>query len=366
MWRRTPLRVHHIPMFRKLTLILVLILGLATVSACVDATGPPEGDPPGGIVPAPTGQSVESIEYLPSPDTVLEAFFVDEAALASADAAALRPDLALAASAPFALARAALAAGDSVAAREVSGAGRTAVGSVLFGEDGDDALRRLDTRVGLLIERLGRSSDEFAQLSALVLLLDFTHAGARLLAESDRHPEAIARYILALTSATQARLAYARGAEDVEAVAAKALVRGTMAIELAEERLLDRSSTEGIRALRYAQSQILDARRSHAAGRLGRAAIEAARAESLSLMAVIDWERPSRVDAQSLGAWTAALIHERESAAGQFPPEALVRALARAESLTVTAERLIDVSEWRGASLFWEAAVTARTGAARR
>ena len=351
---------HSFSMFRKLAPGLALVI----VVACADSTGPPEADFGAANVPPRAGQTLASIEYLPAGDSMLGALLVDEAALASDDPEALKPGLETAARVPFAVARTSLAAGDSAAAREAAVEGRAAVGSALFASEGRKAVRRLEVRTGLLIERLSRASDESGGASALLALLGFTRDGASILVASGRLPAATSRYLLTLTAASRARLDHAVTSTDADAVTALALVRGTISIELAEGLLRVWSSAEGRRALDYARSQILDARRSQAAGRPGKAAIEAARAESFGLVAVLGWDRPSRLDTRRLRSWATTLISERRAAAGPAPSEALLWALARAESLVVTAESLVEISEWRGTSLFWEAAVTARLGAA--
>ena len=89
-----------------------------------------------------------------------------------------------------------------------------------------------------------------------------------------------------------------------------------------------------------------------------RAVGQAHRAEQLSLMAVLNGERPTVEDAQQLLGLADEMIAGAQEAIGDSPTEAQQRILQHAIRLRDRGAEAINTWQWRGVGLLWRSAIT--------
>ena len=258
----------------------------------------------------------------------------------------------------FREARLLLSNGDEDAARVQARECRMNLVRAMFERHGESAIDELFVRVESLVERVGEASDEFARFAELEAKLQGLLEEAYALRDGGDFVGAGERLVLALQIADRMRHRHPDFDRDPQAVARLAMARSGEAIRLAE-RLIPAPTLkqEGLlfRAVEFRRRAQFSFE--HAWYR--RAVAQAHRAEQLSLVAVLNGERPTVEDAQRLLGLADEMIAGAREAIGDAPTEAQQRILEHAIRLRNRGAEAINTWQWRGVGLLWRSAVTA-------
>lgn len=223
---------------------------------------------------------------------------------------------------------------------------------------GEAGLDEMFGRVENLIERLGEASEEFARLGDLEQKLQSLLDEAYTLRDGGDQVGAGERLVLALQIADLMRHRHPDFDRNPEAMARLAMARSGEAIRLAE-RLIPEPTLKQEGLLFRAVELRRRAQFSFEHGWYRRGVGQAHRAEQLSLMAVLDGERPTVEDAQELLALADEMIEAARAAIGDDPTEAQQRLLSHAVRLRDRGAEAINNWRWRGVGLLWRSATTA-------
>ena len=258
----------------------------------------------------------------------------------------------------FTEARQLLRNGDENAARTRARECRMNLVRAMVERHGEGVIDEMFSRVESLIERVGEASDEFARLADLQVklqgLLDEAHA----LRDGGDVAGAGERLVLALQIADRMRHRHPDFDRDPGAVARLAMARSGEAIRLAERLIPDPTlKQEGL--LFRAMELRRRAQFAFEHGWYRRAVAQAHRVEQLSLVAVLNGERPTVEGAQRLLGLADEMIAGAQTAIGDSPTEAQQRILQHAIRLRDRGAEAINVWQWRGTGLLWRAAITA-------
>ncbi len=248
--------------------------------------------------------------------------------------------------------------GDEDAARTQARECRMNLVRSMFERHGEGSIDELFARVESLVERVGEASDEFARLADLEVKLRGLLDEAYALQDGGDLVGAGERLVLALQIADRMRHRHPDFDRDPEVVARLAMARSGEAIRLAE-RLIPEPTLKQEGLLFRAVELRRRAQFSYEHGWYRRAVAQAHRAEQLSLVAVLNGERPTVEDALALLALADEMIADAEAAIGDAPTEAQQRILAHAIRLRNRGAEAINMWQWRGVGLLWRAAVTA-------
>lgn len=258
----------------------------------------------------------------------------------------------------FREARQLLRAGNEDAARTQARECRMNLARAMLQRHGEGAVEELFGRVQNLVERIGEAGDEFARLAELEIKLRGLLEEAYALREGGDLVGAGERLVLALQIADRMRHRHPDFDAHPEAGVRLAMVRSGQAIRLADRLIPDPTlKQEGLlfRAVelrRRAQFSF-----EHAWYR--RAVTQAHRAEQLSLVAILNGERPTVEDARRLLGLADEMIAAARNAVGDDPPESQVRLFELAVRLRNRGAEAINSWQWRGVGLLWGSAVTA-------
>jgi HEPN domain-containing protein len=248
--------------------------------------------------------------------------------------------------------------GDEDAARTQARECRMNLVRAMLERHGEGTIDEMFARVENLVERVGEAGDEFARLAELHVKLQGLLDEAYGLRDGGDLVGAGERLVLALQIADRMRHRHQDFDRDPEAVARLAMARSGEAVRLAERLIPDPTlKQEGLlframelrRRARYAFEQ----------GWHRRAVAQAHRVEQLSLVAVLNGERPTVEDAQELLALADEMIAGAQAAVGGSPTEAQQRILQHAVRLREGGAEAINTWQWRGTGLLWRAAITA-------
>jgi len=248
--------------------------------------------------------------------------------------------------------------GDPEAARTQARECRMNLVQAMVDQHGEGVIDELFARVEQLNERLGEASDEFARLADLQArvqgLLDEAYAlraGGDLVGAGER-------LVLALQITDRMRHRHPDFAADPPAAARLSLARSGEAIRLAERLIQDPTiEQEGylFRALELRRRAAF----SFEHGWYRRAVVQAHRSQQLSLMAVLNGNRPTVEEAQRLLALADEMIAGARAAIGDDPSATQLRVLALAVRLRDRGAEAINSWQWRGVGLLWRSAITA-------
>jgi HEPN domain-containing protein len=248
--------------------------------------------------------------------------------------------------------------GDEDAARVQARECRMNLVRAMLERHGEGAIDEMFSRVENLVERLGEAGDEFARLADLEVemqgLLDEAHA----LRDRGDLVGAGERLVLALQIADRMRHRHPDFDRDPGAVARLAMARSGEAIRLAERLITDPTLKQEALLFRAIELR-RRAQFSFEHGWYRRAVAQAHRVEQLSLMAVLDGERPTVEEAQRLLGLADEMIEAAQAAIGDSPTEAQQRILAHAIRLRNRGAEAVNLWQWRGTGLLWRAAITA-------
>lgn len=228
----------------------------------------------------------------------------------------------------------------------------------VFEHRGEEVIDEWFARVENLIERLGEAGDEFARLADLETKLKGLLEEAYALRDGGDLVGAGERLVLALQIADRMRHRHPDFDRDPGAVVRLAMARSGEAIRLAE-RLIPEPTLKQETLLFRAVELRRRAQFSLEHGWYRRAVAQAHRAEQLSLVAVLNGERPTVEDAQHLLALADEMIAAAELAIGDAPTEAQQRLLQLAVRLRNRGAEAINNWQWRGVALLWRSATTA-------
>ena len=258
----------------------------------------------------------------------------------------------------FREARQLLRDGDEDAARTRARECRMNLVRAMFERHGEGAIDEMFARVENLVERVGEASDEFARLAELEFRLRGLLAEAYALRDGGDLVGAGERLVLALQIADRMRHRHPDFDRNPEAVARLTMARSGEAIRLAERLIPEPSlQQEGLlfRAVEFRRRAQFSFE--HSWHR--RAVAQAHRAEQLSLLAVLNGERPTVEDAERLLGLADEVIAGAQAAIGDAPTEAQQRILEHAIRLRNRGAEAINTWQWRGVGLLWRSAITA-------
>jgi hypothetical protein len=223
---------------------------------------------------------------------------------------------------------------------------------------GEESIDELFGRVERLNERLGEAADEFARLGDLQGRIQaLLQEANRLRAEGDL-AGAGERLMLALQMSDRMRHRHPDFDADPPAVARLSLARAGEAIHLAG-RLIEEPTPGQERYLFRAGELRRRAAFSIQQGWYRRAVAQAHRSQQLSLVAVLNGERPTVEEAGRLLALADEVIAQARAAIGEDPGETQERLLALAIRLRDRGAEAINQWQWRGVGLLWRATITA-------
>jgi HEPN domain-containing protein len=222
---------------------------------------------------------------------------------------------------------------------------------------GEGAIEELFGRVESLVERVGEAGDEFARLAELEAKLRGLLEEAYTLRDGGDLVGAGERLVLALQIADRMRHRHPDFDRDPEAVARLAMALSGEAIRLAE-RLIPEPTLKQEAFLFRAVELRRRAQFSFENGWYRRAVGQAHRAAQLSLVAVLNGERPTVEDAQQLLGIADEMIVGAEEAIGDSPTDAQQRILQHAIRLRDRGAEAINTWQWRGVGLLWRSAIT--------
>lgn len=228
----------------------------------------------------------------------------------------------------------------------------------MFERHGEAAIDELFGRVENLAERVGEAGDEFARHGELEARLRVMLEEAHALRAGGDQVGAGERLVLALQIADRMRHRHPDFDLDPAAVARLSMARSGEAIRLAD-RLIPEPTLKQEGLLFRATELRRRAQFSFENGWHRRAVAQAHRAEQLSLLAVLDGERPTVEDAQALLALADELIASAEAAIGDAPTAIQQRILEHAIHLRNSGAEAINTWQWRGVGLLWRSAITA-------
>ena len=254
-------------------------------------------------------------------------------------------------------ARQLLRSGDEDAARTQARECRMNLVRAMLERHGEESIDEMFGRVESLVERVGEAGDEFARHAELEARLRGLLQEAYTLRDDGDQVGAGERLVLALQIADRMRHRHPGFDADPQAVARLAMARSAEAVRLADRLIPDPTlKQEGLlfRAVelrRRAQFSF-----EHAWYR--RAVAQAHRAEQLSLVAVLNGERPTVQDAERLLVLADEMIAGAEDAIGENPTEAQQRLLELAVRLRNRGAEAINAWQWRGVGLLWRSAIT--------
>lgn len=248
--------------------------------------------------------------------------------------------------------------GDEEAARTQARECRMNVVRAVFEHRGEEVIDEWFARVENLVERVGEAADEFARLAELETKLRGLLEEAYVLRDGGDLVGAGERLVLALQIADRMRHRHPDFDRDPAAVVRLAMARSGEAIRLAE-RLIPEPTVKQETILFRAVELRRRAQFSLEHGWYRRAVAQAHRAEQLSLVAVLNGERPTVEDAQALLALADEMIAAAELAIGDAPTEAQQRLLQLAIRLRNRGAEAINNWQWRGSALLWRSATTA-------
>lgn len=258
----------------------------------------------------------------------------------------------------FREARRLLVDGDTDAARQRARECRTNLVRAMLERHGEAAVDELFARVEQLRERLGEAADEFARLGEMRTRIDGLLAEAGALRAGGDLVGAGERLVLALQLADRMRHRHPDFDIDPPAAARLSMARAGEAIRLAQRLIPEptlRQETYLFRAVELRRR----ARFSFEHGWYRRAVAQAHRSQQLSLMAVLNGERPSVEEALRLLDLADEMIAQARAAIGDSPSEAQARVLELAVRLRDRGAEVVNEWQWRGVGLLWRAAVTA-------
>jgi hypothetical protein len=337
-------------MIQRLRIPMLVALVATGGLACDDSSTGPSGDPstePG----VTTDMELQVID-----DLDLAEVLIDDVSLSMATPAD---------GAPFGTgrqcfrdARQLLRDGNEDAARTQARECRMNLVRVMFERHGEGVIDEMFARVENLVERVGEAGDEFARHSELGVRLQGLLDEAYALRDGGDLVGAGERLVLALQIADRMRHRHADFDRDPEAVVRLAMARSGEAIRLAE-RLIPEPSLKQEGLLFRATEFRRRAQFSVEHGWFRRAVAQAHRAEQLSLLAVLNGERPTVEDAQRLLALADEMIAGAQAAIGDTPAEAQQRILDHAIRLRDRGAEAVNLWQWRGVGLLWRSAVTA-------
>lgn len=248
--------------------------------------------------------------------------------------------------------------GNAEAARTQARECRMNLVRAMFERHGEETIDELFARVESLVERVGEADDEFARHSELEARLRGLLEEAYTLRSGGDLVGAGERLVLALQIADRMRHRHPEFDRDPGAVARLAMARSGEAIRLAE-RLIQEPTLKQERLLFRAGEFRRRAQFSFEHGWYRRAVAQAHRAEQLSLLAVLEGERPTVEEALGLLDLADELIAAAEEAIGDSPTAVQQRILEHAVRLRDRGAEAINLWQWRGVGLLWRAAITA-------
>jgi len=258
----------------------------------------------------------------------------------------------------FREARQLLREGNEEAARTRARECRLDLVRAMFERHGEGAIDELFGRVENLVERIGEAGDEFARLADLEAKLRGLLNEAYALRDGGDHVGAGERLVLALQIADRMRHRHPDFDRNPEAAVRLAMARSGEAIRLAE-RLIPEPTLKQEGLLFRAVELRRRAQFSIEHGWYRRAVAQAHRAEQVSLVAVLNGERPTVEDAQRLLGLADEVIAGAQAAIGDAPTEAQQRILEHAIRLRNRGAEAINTWQWRGVGLLWRSAITA-------
>ena len=224
---------------------------------------------------------------------------------------------------------------------------------------GEGVVDEMFSRVENLTERVGEASDEFARLADLQVKLQGLLDEAYALRDGGDLVGAGERLVLALQIADRMRHRHPDFDRDPGVVARLAMARSGEAIRLAERLIPDPPTLKQEGLLFRAAEFRRRAQFSFEHGWYRRAVAQSHRVEQLSLMAVLNGERPTVEEAQRLLGLADEMIAGAQAAVGDAPTDAQQRILQHATRLRNRGAEAINLWQWRGTGLLWRAAITA-------
>ncbi len=258
----------------------------------------------------------------------------------------------------FREARQLLSNGDENAARIQARECRMNLVRAMFERHGEGVIDEMFARAENLAERVGEAGDEFARHAELQTKLRGLLEEVYALRDGGDLVGAGERLVLALQIADRMRHRHPDFDRNPEAAVRLAMARSGEAIRLAE-RLIPEPTLKQEALLFRAVEIRRRAQFSIEHGWYRRAIAQAHRAEQLSLVAVLNGERPTVEDAQRLLGLADQMIAGAQAAIGDAPTEAQQRILQNAIRLRNRGEEAINTWQWRGVGLLWRSAVTA-------
>lgn len=335
---------------RLLILMLAALVAIGTVGCDDSPTGPGAGD-------SSTELGVNAdMELQVVGDADLAEVLIDDMSLSMTTPTAGPPFGA--GRECFGEARQLLRDGDEDAARTRARECRTNLVRAMFERRGEGVIDEMFARVENLVERVGEASDEFARLAELEVRLQGLLAEAYVFRGGGDLVGAGERLVLALQIADRMRHRHPDFDRNPEAVARLAMARSGEAIRLAERLIPEPSlQQEGLlfRAVEFRRRAQFSFE--HSWHR--RAVAQAHRAEQLSLLAVLNGERPTVEDAERLLGLADEVIAGAQAVIGDAPTEAQRRILEHAIRLRNRGAEAINTWQWRGVGLLWRSAITA-------
>lgn len=255
----------------------------------------------------------------------------------------------------FAAAREAYRSGDPEGAAALAEEGRLLLAEALLLIRGEDAysemLQRLDAVLTWMEERV--EGDEVPPLLARLKTLREEAVSAWAAGERVR---AVERLLLALQVADHARLRLHR---DAALAARRSVALGASALELARAEIGREPTERQARLLHRAGELLRWARAALEACEYRRAFLLGRHVVEVTLVAVLNGERPDADDVAALADLARRTIEAAEAAVGDAPTPFQARTLELARQWEARAQELAESHPLRSAALLWRAAVAA-------
>jgi hypothetical protein len=342
-------------MFRLTRNALLLVFLLGGLAGCnTDPVSPEDGDP----IQEELTLSAD-LEVQVASDADVADVAIEDAALSVGSPPSATDGPFAAAREKFGEAREAMAAGDTVRARELARDARILMVQAMIDARGEEAVEHLFSRVERLLERMGEASDEFDQLQRLTDRIGALYDEAVQYRDGGDMTAAGERLLLALQMTDRMRHRHRDFRLDPQQHARLALARAGHAIQLANRILGDDMSPRQAEVLERAVGMFEPAQVAFDEGRYRRSVILSRRVEGLCLFAVLEGEPPTVEEAGQLLQLAETLIAEAHAAIGDAPTPAQEMILQRAVHLKNMGARAINTWHWRGVALLWHSAVTA-------
>jgi len=338
-------------MTKKLPILVLAALVAAGTLACDDSsTGPASGDPSTEL-----GVNAD-MELQVVGDSDLAEVLIDDMSLSMATPT-VGPPFGQGREC-FREARQLLRDGKADAARAQARECRIDLVRAMLERRGEGAIDEMFGRVENLVERIGEAGDEFARHAELGARLRSLLEEAYTLRNEGDLVGAGERLALALQIADRMRHRHPEFDANPEAVVRLAMARSREAVRLAH-RLISDPTIEQEGLLFRAVELRRRAQFSLEHGWYRRAVAQAHRAEQLSLVAVLNGERPTVEDARRLLGLADEMIVGAQDAIGDAPTVVQQRILNLSIRLRNRGAEAINTWQWRGVGLLWRSAVTA-------